>query len=50
MNNYERLDRSVEQLKVNTLTSHDLEHMAERFGSSILISLIELKSTELEMI
>jgi hypothetical protein len=37
-------------LKVNTLISHDLEHGAGRFESSTPISLVELNSTELEMI
>jgi hypothetical protein len=45
-----RLNRSVEILKIDTLTSHDKEHGAERFGYSILISLVEFKFTELEMI
>ncbi|KAK2436681.1 hypothetical protein QL285_021656 [Trifolium repens] len=38
---------SVEILKVNELTTLDLEHGAERFKSSTLISLAELKSTGL---
>ena len=40
----------AEVLKVNTLVSHDQDHRAERFESSTLISLVELNSTELEMI
>jgi hypothetical protein len=43
-----RMKRSVGTLKVNTLTSHDLEHEVERFGFSILIPFAELKPTELE--
>jgi hypothetical protein len=45
-----RLKRSAEILKVNTLTSHDLKHEARRFEYSTLISLVNLDSTESEMI
>jgi hypothetical protein len=48
MNKSERLRRSAGILKVNTLTSHDLEYGVGRFGSSTLVSLTYLKSTELE--
>jgi hypothetical protein len=41
------LNCSTETPKVNTLTTHDLEHGAERFKFSTLISLAELKSTGL---
>jgi hypothetical protein len=50
MNESGGLKRSVAIHQVNTLPSPDLEHEAERFHSSTLISLAELKSTELEMI
>jgi hypothetical protein len=44
------LNCSAETPKVNTLTTHGLEHGAEGFESSTQIPLAELKLTVLEMI